>query len=393
MAVGSEFADSRGAGPPRVLVIGPRRGLIRALDQGKVRYGVWTDKSKSLPNAEFVHLAPVSVGARPARREAEVLRARGRFSHVIAGGEAAVLAASVARRVLGARKSLHSTVIRCRDKFRMKEHLYERDIPMTAFLPGHASLDAKEVEGRLGLPIVAKLRSQSGGRGIEIIRSAAALPAVLQRRYLLERFVDAPELSVESFVNRGEIQFTSTTEYVRKTFVNVVPAAIDDETRAALLEINRRVIRALKIQWGMTHAEFYVTPTGLLFGEIALRPPGGYIMELLPLAWGFDAWAAFVAMELDQPFDFPVEQSGHAAAVVLHPGAGRVKRIRGRAAIRRQEASIEVKLGVRAGDRIDARVGVGNDVGHVLLRAPTRDALLDAVTLVDDTLQIELETS
>ena len=35
---------------------------------------------------------------------------------------------------------------------------------------------------------------------------------------------------------------------------------------------------------------------GLLFGEIALRPPGGYIMNAMHHAYGFDPWAAFVAM-------------------------------------------------------------------------------------------------
>jgi biotin carboxylase len=136
----------------------------------------------------------------------------------------------------------------------MKEYLFEHGIPMTPFLPGHAPLDAGEIVARLGLPLVAKLRSRSGGRGLEIIRDVAALAPVTRRRFILERFVDAPEVSVESFVSGGEIRFTSTTEYASKTRVNVVPARLDESTRASLLEINRHVIRALRISWGMTHA-------------------------------------------------------------------------------------------------------------------------------------------
>lgn len=381
----------QGREPTRVLVVGPRRGLIRALDELEIPYVVWTDQEKTFRRAEQLRVAPVSVTAKRARREAETLQQEGPFSHVIAGAEGAVVAASVARRVLGARQSSHSTVIRCRDKLLMKQHLHEHGIPMTPFLAGDAALDPSEIVARLGLPLVAKRRAASGGRGLEIVHDLEALPRVARRSHLLERFVDAPEASVESFVDRGEIRFTSTTDYARKTHVNVVPGGIEEPVRASMLEINRRVIRALKIQWGMTHAEFYRTPQGVLFGEIALRPPGGYIMELLPLAWGFDAWRAFVAMELDQPFEFPSGPPAHAAALVLHPGAGRVKAVHGLARVRRHAAVTHAALRVRAGHEIEARAGVGSDVGHLLLRAATHAGLLEAIRFVDEELRIELE--
>lgn len=376
---------------PRILVVGPRRGLIRALDEFEFPYVVWTDRNAAYSGAQYVHRAHVAVGDKLARREAEALREHGPFTHVIAGGEYSVVSASAARRVLGARQSSHSTVIRCRDKLKMKTHLESHGIPMTSFLPGSTALDRTGVVQRLGLPVVAKLRSQSGGRGIEIIRGTEALPRVMRRRFILERFVDAREMSVESFVNRGRILFESTTEYTRKAHVNVVPAVLEPSTREAVLDINRRVIRALDVTWGMTHAEFYLTPRGVLFGEIALRPPGGYIMDLLRLAWGFDSWRAFVSVEIDRPFDFPVEQAAHSSAMIFHPGAGTVKTVHGLNDVCGHEATIRASMRVVAGDRIDGRAGVGNDVGHVLLRAASRAKLFEALEFVDKHLQIELE--
>jgi len=384
--------STRDAAAARVLVVGPRRGLLRALDELHVPYVVWTERARSHPQAEHVHVAPVAVGERLARATAESLRAFGPFTHVIAGGESGVVPASVARRVLGARRSSHSTVIRCRDKLRMKSHLHARGIPMTAFVAGDAPLTPAEVVERLGLPVVAKLRAQSGGRGLEIIESAEALAPVLSRRTLLERFVRAPEVSVESFVVGGVIRFESVTEYLRKAHVNVVPAGIDAETRAALLELNRRVVKALDISWGMTHVEFYLAPEGLLFGEIALRPPGGYLMDLIELSWRIDPWRAYASVELDRPFDFSVGAPAQSAVVILHPGAGRVASVKGRRRVREHPAVVSVKVPVREGDLVKERVGVGIDAGHVLIRAATRDELDDAIAFVDEHLTIELET-
>lgn len=38
-----------------------------------------------------------------------------------------------------------------------------------------------------------------------------------------------------------------------------------------MLELNRRVPEAFKINWGIIHLEVHLTGAGLLFGEIARR--------------------------------------------------------------------------------------------------------------------------
>ena len=36
--------------------------------------------------------------------------------------------------------------------------------------------------------------------------------------------------------------------------------------------------------------EVFLGEEGPVFGEIAARPPGGYLMDLIPRAYGFDPW-------------------------------------------------------------------------------------------------------
>jgi len=282
-------------------------------------------------------------------------------------------------------------VLRCHDKLAMKRHLSERGIPMTHFVDGNVDISPGALVERLGLPVVVKPRRSSGGRDIEWVDCVEALAGIDRRGRLLERYVDAPEVSVESFIAGGDVRFANVTEYAEKSHVNVVPAGLDNAMRDAVLDLNRRVIGALNIHWGMTHLEVYLAPGGLLFGEIALRPPGGYIMELLELAYGFNPWRAFVAMELDRPFEFRTEVRAHTAAVVLHPGAGTVTAVHGLDEVAAHRAVVKAGVRVRPGDTVPERKGIGTDVGHVILRAPTRDALLDALAMVDARLRIELE--
>jgi hypothetical protein len=210
------------------------------------------------------------------------------------------------------------------------------------------------------------------------------------RGQILEKFVDAPEVSVESFIGSGEVLFQNITEYAQKARINVVPGSVTGTTHEAVLDLNRRVLQALDIKWGMTHLEVYLTREGPLFGEIALRPPGGYIMDLLRLAWGFDPWIAYVATELARPFAFPSRPLAHAAAIILHPGEGTVSEIRGLEQVRAMESVVSAAIRIRPGARIEARTSVGRDVGHVLMRTRSRSDLRRTLSEVDATLRFSM---
>jgi hypothetical protein len=362
----------------RVLVIGPRRALIHTLRVRGIPFAVWRESAAfPVEDALQVVQAPLWQSSAKIRQFVAANFGNAACTHVIAGTEAAVYPAAVARRVLGARLSPTTTALRCRDKLAMKEYLAGFDIPMTAFMAESAVPSPAEAFARLGTPLVRKHRKSSGGRGLELIQREQDL--VLQRdgRNILERHVDAPEASIESFVNGGVIRFVSTTRYLEKGHVNFVPSGFDATRLAAMHALNRRVIEALKINWGITHLEVYLAGDGLLFGEIALRPPGGYIMNAMQHAWGFDPWAALLAMELDEDFDFPDRVAAWACVDIFHPGPGRVAALHGAERVRQHPARREFRLKVRPGDSIGRREGAGQDVGHLLFTAASPAARLE----------------
>lgn len=375
-----------------MLVIGPRRALIDHLRARAIPFSVWREHAGfSLADAQRVLTAPFWNTTEKLKRTIAGAFGDTCYSHVIAATEGAVYPAALARRLLGARLSPATTALRCRDKLAMKEYLAEFDIPMTDFMAESAAPSAGDVFARLGTPVVRKRRKSSGGRELSFVRREQDLVLQKDGRNILERFVFAPEASIESFVNGGQIRFVNTTRYVEKRHVNFVPADLDEAVLSAMLELNRRVLKALKINWGITHLEVYLTEAGLLFGEIALRPPGGYIMNAMRHAYGFDPWAAFVAMELDESFSFPQVPSGYACVEVLHPGSGRVTEVRGEQLVREHPAMREFRLKVAVGDVIAERQGAGEDVGYLLHVSPSAAARLALLDEFHRNLSIRLE--
>ncbi len=238
-----------------------------------------------------------------------------------------------------------------------------------------------------------KYRKSSGGRGLQILWTpeeyAHAKPGVC----ILERYVDAPEASVETFIDRGKIRFTNITQYHRKGHTNFVPAVLESALSDTLLALNERVISALGIEWGMTHLEVYLTDKGPLFGEIALRPPGGYIMNALAHAYDFNTWAAFVSMELGESFEFPDRPEAFVAAEVLHPGEGRVTAIKGKSRLLNEPGVCEFRLKLKVGDIIQARSALGQDTGYIVHASPSPAQRLAQHQRITDALQVEFSSA
>jgi len=376
----------------RVLVIGPRRGLIEILRQRRIPFSLWQQNATFKTSASELNVVAPLWGS-PAKIREQVRKSfpNQRFTHVIAGTESSVVPAAIARRLVGARLASAATSKLCRDKLLMKEHLAGFGIPMTRYRADSADLDPRALFAELGTPIVRKYRKSSGGRGLQILTSPEEFVPGKQGVSIVERFVDAPEASVESFINGGKVEFVNLTDYHSKGHSNFVPAMFDEGVSKTLLEFNERVIAALGITWGMTHLEVYRTENGPLFGEIAMRPPGGYIMNAMAHAWGFNPWEAFLAMELGEDFEFPSSLCTFAASEVLHPGVGRVVAVRGKSQVLAEQGVQEFRLKVKSGQQLRERNTLGQDTGYVVHASTTPEEPLALHEFIQSTLIIELE--
>jgi len=352
-----------------ILITGYRQQLAKAIEKLGIPYSILAEKPlKVRPvGAEEIMIMPFS-NIKKGMNISDLNLSK-MPTHVIAGTESGVFPAAILRRLFNARRSTETLLKRCTDKMEMKKYLRHHKVPMAKFVTHRKGIKAQEIINNLGLPVVVKDRKNSGGRNVVIAKSVEELRPLLAPQRLYEQFLRAAEGSIESFVENGSISFTNVSEYHTIKLANIVPAGYAADEIERIHALNRQVIKALNIKWGLTHLEYYRYPDGVLFGEIALRPPGGYLMELMNRAYDFDSWEIFVKVELGLPLDNLPTQANHYCGIVLfHPGAGTVNSI-SKPNKDDYPSLVKTSIKVKAGDQIAPRQGVGEDVGYCILSA------------------------
>jgi biotin carboxylase len=283
-----------------------------------------------------------------------------------------------------------STAAGCRDKWLMRERIREAGIPCADVVLMDANTRAEDLISRLGLPLVVKQRAASGGRGTVLVREAEWVPFCLRPGWLAESFVDGVEMSLESWVHGGEILFANPTEYLVPGVANVVPADLRRDTLDAILRLNARALEALGVTRGMTHMELFLTDEGPVFGEIAARPPGGRIMQLVERVHGWDPWEAVIRLEAGEGVAPPGPARCVAGVWFLHPGPGRVRAIHGLQEVH-DMPGLDVTLRVGPGDTVTPRLGTGQSVGCLEVEGPTHADVSLHLRAAAAALHIELE--
>lgn len=126
--------------------------------------------------------------------------------------------------------------------------------------------------------------------------------------YLLAEFVPGEVFHVDSIVNHGKVVFAGTNRYGRPPMQvahlggayisRTIPRGSDDEKK--LLAANRKLVKALALEDGATHAEFIKSEADgkFYFLEIAARVGGAYIAEVLEAASGLNLWREWAKIEV-----------------------------------------------------------------------------------------------
>jgi biotin carboxylase len=314
------------------------------------------------------------------------------FDAVVALTERAVLPAALIRQSLGLTGNSVQTARRCRDKALMKEVVRDAGILCADWIEISADTEANEIIDRLGLPLVIKQRDSSGSRGTIVASTVQEVEDALQPGWMAEQFLGGEEMSVESIVYEGRARFINFTEYLKPGWANIVPADLGNRERSQLEAFNARVLDALDIEHGISHLEVFRTSNKIYFGEVAVRPPGGRLLELISRAYDFDAWSEVLRSQLkhQQTQSLPERAQRYAGIWFLHPGPGTVVDIQGLDAAAGTSGVTEVKCRVKPGEQLSTRIGTGQSIGHITAEATSRDALARALTRATSQISIKV---
>ena len=307
--------------------------------------------------------------------------------------EKAVMPAVLARKALGFPGTTLEVAKRCRNKITMKNYAQKKNILVTPFVALKKNTTVEELEKNLSYPIVLKYKSLSGRRGLLIAHNKKNLGSMAKKRDLAEKWIKGKEFSVESFIRNGKIIFKNITEYYELGHLNIMPASLNPAQAKLIYKLNDEVIKKFKINQGMTHLECYLTKDGLVFGEIALRPPGGYLMDLIHIVYGFDPWAALLSIESGKKFTIKTQPIRTTCSWIFHPGPGKIKEIKGLDEVKKIKEVSELKIKLKVGDVIGVRESSSEEYGHIIIQTQNQKKLLNTIKKIKAKFKIIKESA
>jgi len=265
--------------------------------------------------------------------------------------------------------------------------------------------EARRFADSVGLPIVLKPLSGSGGLATWCIRSPDQLELALdllkpsaQNPILGQEYLQGRELCIDTITVDNVPQFYSLCCY-RPSILSaledagvqwscVMPRDIDAPEYRTFIAQGLAAIKALSAGNAMTHMEgFLLEDGGLCFTDATLRPAGARIGPMLGFAYDIDPYKAWARVAVDGCFDGPWERRYAVGTIFLRgKGDGLVEHVEG-------VESVERQLGELLVDARFPRSGAAKSVsytgdGYVTVRHPETKSIEDALDFIAETVRV-----
>jgi biotin carboxylase len=232
-----------------------------------------------------------------------------------------------------------------------------------------------------------KPRFEASATGIRKIREADELWPALdtlgdrQCFHVIERYVPGDIYHVDSIVYEGQVLFAAVNRYGHPPLdvahgggiftTRTCVRGTRDET--ALQEINRTVLGAMRLPYGVSHTEFIKGREDgeFYFLETAARVGGANIVELVEAATGINLWREWAKIEIagGKPGGYQLRRTPRLPRAREVPGHFAIRRPRDRVAHEQRVARRFDRQVAGGGAR---RVFIERLLGALLPRFPRR---------------------
>lgn len=292
-----------------------------------------------------------------------------------------------------------------RDKARMKNALMQAGLPVARSRLIHGEKDALAFAEEVGFPMVLKPREGMGakatfrvGSRAELLPAVQGMGATEQNPILAEEFLTGREFSFETVTIDGKPRVDSISHYL-PTCLEVLendwmqwccmlPRDISGDEYAGARKMGRAAVRALGLDNGMTHMEWFQRPDGsLVIGEIAQRPPGANITRMMGLAHDIDPYRAWARAVVDGELDAPWNRK-YAVGCAFLRGMGR-GRVVGLSGVHEAHEAVgrwtmEANLPAIGAPKSDSYEGDG----YVIVRDPSTDVVKKCLKKIIETIKV-----
>ena len=237
-------------------------------------------------------------------------RVRGqKIHHVECLWEPGMVLAARLREALGVPGLNVEQTIPFRDKVRMKEVLEQHGVRIPRYGRARNVEEARAVAAHTGFPLIIKPIAGAGSADTYTCRTDEEFERALAlTRHVpevtIEEYVEGQEFTFDTICSRGEILFENVGWYRPKP----LDARLNDWISPQCIclrdldaphvkqgrELGRAVLRALGMQSGFAHMEWFYTPGGeAVFGEIGARAPGARLVHMMNYSCDADTFVGW----------------------------------------------------------------------------------------------------
>ncbi|MDY7228345.1 ATP-grasp domain-containing protein [Hyalangium rubrum] len=366
------------------------------------------DLSRSYRSGGTLLLAPGSSDVPELRREVGFLCESFEVLRIFPCVEDDVFTAALCRRDFQVPGLLPEDAIHFRDKNVMARRAEELGVRVAGWgLP----LTLQTIQDFIrdnGFPIIIKPFDGLAGRDTYKVSSEAALERVwtavrdTRHDYRVEKFVVGSQYHVDMLFREGEPVFQAVCRYTHnvleyqsnKPLGSVLRMDLSHAPESDMVRDCCTLVRGFGLGTGVIHAEFFLPEDGQpVFGEVAARLPGGYIVPLYAEAFGVHLAYEWARAELEPAYSLvPPRRRPMAAEFITTSKRGKLVQVA--APVEPQVAShiAEVKFTRKLGDVItDPRFVAHDTLGYFLVRGDSEEDAFHALSRVREHFTIELE--
>ena len=228
-----------------------------------------------------------------------------------------------------------------RDKLAMRHQAKRAGILVPEFIGILNYDDLRAYMANVPAPWVLKPRAEASAIGIRKIHEPEQLWRTLdelgdeQSNFLLERFVPGDIFHVDAITSERRVVFSEVNRYGKPPMQVMHEGGVfttravdrDSDDAKALVATNEKLVPALGMVRGVSHAEFIKADQPdersggqYYFLEVAARVGGAFIAELVEHSTGLNLWAEWARIEVSSmrglPYMLPERKYAYAGSVL-----------------------------------------------------------------------------
>ena len=268
------------------------------------------------------------------------------IDRVLANWEPLMVTAARLNERLGLPGMSVDTVRGFRDKQLMKERVAAAGLRVPRAQRVRSIADVWSAVEMTGYPAIIKPISGAGSADTYKVESPADLTRILpQMRHVAEasceEFISGEEYTYDTVCIDGTPVYESVSRYFpnalemrSQEWVSPIMMTVRDLDQPHVrggIELGRRAVRALGMRDGMTHMEWFRTASGeVVFGEIACRPGGACVVDLMNYTGDIDLFREWARVVTQRRFEASTDRKHNVAIIFKRAeGHGRIHHIAG----------------------------------------------------------------